>query len=113
MFYKELKIASFDASLADSIGVSSRAIHYSLMILVAITAVASFESVGNILVVAMLIVPPATAYLLTRRLCVMIGSLWSLLLHQPFSDISYPILVPRVFGLGSTTTAPDDGGDNR
>ena len=42
--------------------------HYLLMTLVAITTVAAFETMGSILVIAMLIVPPATAYLMTDRL---------------------------------------------
>ncbi|MFP6767610.1 MAG: iron dependent repressor, metal binding and dimerization domain protein, partial [Planctomycetaceae bacterium] len=48
------------------------AIHYGLMAITAVTAVAAFESVGNILVIAMLIVPPATAHLLTDRLWLLI-----------------------------------------
>lgn len=72
-FYKELKLTSFDPALATALGINASWMHYSLMTLVAVTAVASFESVGNILVVAMFIVPPATAYLLTDRLPVMIG----------------------------------------
>lgn len=66
--YKELKITSFDPELADTLGFSSTLIHYILMAAVSVTVVSSFESVGAILVVAMLIVPPATAYLLTSRL---------------------------------------------
>lgn len=68
VFYKEFKISAFDAGLADTIGIPSWLMHYLLMVLVAVTAVASFESVGNILVVAMFIVPPSTARLLTDRL---------------------------------------------
>lgn len=105
-FYKELKVTSFDPNLADAMGVSSRGMHYALMILVAITAVASFESVGNILVVAMLIVPPASAFLLTRRLPLMIAiSLVVAVLSAVFGHVS-AITVPRWFGFGSTTTAP-------
>lgn len=66
--YKELKITSFDPELADTLGFSSTLLHYVLMAAVSVTVVSSFESVGAILVVAMLIVPPATAYLLTSRL---------------------------------------------
>lgn len=72
-FYKELKICAFDPEAAKALGVPVTLIHYLLMALVSITTVGSFESVGAILVVAMLIVPPATAYLLTERLHVMIG----------------------------------------
>jgi manganese/zinc/iron transport system permease protein len=106
LLYKELKITSFDASLADSMGISSRWMHYALMVLVAVTAVASFESVGNILVVAMLIVPPATAYLLTRRLGVMIVLSIIAAVAAAISGHIMAILGPRWFGFGSTTTAP-------
>ncbi|HVK38034.1 MAG TPA: metal ABC transporter permease [Candidatus Kapabacteria bacterium] len=66
--YKELKITSFDPGLAASIGISATLWHYLLMGMVSLTTVGAFESVGAILVVAMLIAPPATAYLLTDRL---------------------------------------------
>lgn len=72
VLYKELKLASFDPALATTLGISARVIHYALMAMVALTTVAAFESVGSILVIAMLIVPPATAYLLTDRLGVML-----------------------------------------
>jgi manganese/zinc/iron transport system permease protein len=71
-FFKELRISTFDPALATSLGIHSTTIHYVLMAVTAITAVAAFESVGNILVVAMLIVPPATAHLLTDRLWLML-----------------------------------------
>lgn len=66
--WKELKISTFDSGLAFSLGFSPVALHYLLMSAVSVTVVGSFESVGAILVVAMLVVPPATAYLLTERL---------------------------------------------
>ena len=68
LFWKELKISSFDPGLATAMGFSATVMHYLLMALVAVTTVASFEAVGSILVVAMLIVPPATAHLLSDRL---------------------------------------------
>jgi manganese/zinc/iron transport system permease protein len=66
--WKELKLSSFDPALATTMGFSATAMHYLLMTLVSVTTVASFEAVGSILVVAMLIVPASTAYLLTDRL---------------------------------------------
>lgn len=68
VFYKELQVSAFDSGLADSMGISPRAMHYGLMALTSATLVAAFESVGSILVIATLIVPAATAYLLTDRL---------------------------------------------
>lgn len=66
--YKELKITSFDPEFAAAIGISTALWHYLLMAAVSIATVSSFESVGAILVVAFLIGPPATAYLLTNDL---------------------------------------------
>lgn len=71
--YKELKLTTFDPELAESLGISTRVFHYCLMAAVSLTTVAAFESVGAILVVAMLIAPGATAYLLTDRLSIMLG----------------------------------------
>lgn len=68
LFYKEFKISSFDPQMAVAIGIPVLFLHYLQMGMLSITTVASFDSVGAILVVAMLIVPASTAYLLTDRL---------------------------------------------
>jgi manganese/zinc/iron transport system permease protein len=68
LFFKELKLATFDAGLAAALGFSPGVLHYALMALVSVTAVGAFDAVGSILVVALMIAPPATAYLLTDRL---------------------------------------------
>lgn len=68
LFYKELKIATFDAGLAAAVGLSPVLVHYLLMSAVSVTVVGAFDAVGAILVVAFLIAPPATAYLLTEQL---------------------------------------------
>ncbi len=68
VFFKELRIASFDAGIATVQGINAGFMHMALMTFVAIAAVASFEAVGSILVIAMLICPAATARLLTDRL---------------------------------------------
>ena len=67
IFYKEIKWTTFDPQYAALIGIPILLIHYILMGMVSLVTVASFDSVGAILVVAMLIVPGATAYLLTDR----------------------------------------------
>ena len=72
LFYKELLISSFDPTMAQAYGLPIRLIHYFLMILITLVTVASLQTVGIILVVAMLITPAATAYLLTDRLWIMI-----------------------------------------
>lgn len=64
--YKELFLTTFDPAYALSIGISATVWHYLLMGAVSLTTVAAFEAVGAILVVAFLVIPPATAYLLTR-----------------------------------------------
>jgi len=67
-FFKELKISTFDVGLAAALGFSPIMIHYGLMSVASITIVGSFDAVGAILVVALMIAPAATAYLLTDNL---------------------------------------------
>jgi manganese/zinc/iron transport system permease protein len=71
-FFKELKLATFDAGLAAALGFMPGLLHYGLMGLVSLTAVGAFDAVGSILVVALMVGPPATAWLLTDRLPVML-----------------------------------------
>ena len=68
LFYKELLVCSFDPTLAASLGISPKVFHYGLMVVLSIVVVSAFESVGAILVIAMLILPGATAQLLSTRL---------------------------------------------
>lgn len=68
VFYKELLVSSFDAGLAFSLGINATVVHYALMSMLSVVVVSAFESVGAILVVAMLILPGATASLLSQRL---------------------------------------------
>lgn len=85
LFFKELKLATFDPVLAATLGFSPALLHYGLMTLVSLTAVGAFQAVGSVLVVAFMIAPPATAYLLTDRLRTMlllsalVGALGSIL----------------------------------
>jgi len=103
--FKELRISAFDTSLSDTLGFSSRFLHYLLMTIVAVTTVAAFEAVGSIIVIAMLIVPPATALLLTHRLVPMliiaslVGVLSAFLGHYSANTI------PGWFGYDSTSTS--------
>lgn len=73
LLFKELKLCSFDPQMAACLGINVSLVHYLLMGAVSLSTVAAFESVGAILVVAMLIVPAATAYLLTDRLEAMLA----------------------------------------
>jgi len=68
LVYKELNLTSFDESFSMAIGIPAGMINLSLMSMVSYTTVSSFEAVGAILVVALLVVPPATAYLWTKKL---------------------------------------------
>ena len=68
LFFKELKVSTFDKGLAASLGFSPAIIHYGLMSVSSITTVGAFDAVGAILVVALMIAPAATAYLLTTDL---------------------------------------------
>ncbi len=65
--FKELKLATVDAGLAATLGFSPVLLHYGLMTMVSVTAVGAFNAVGSVLVVALMIAPPATAYLLVER----------------------------------------------
>lgn len=68
LFYKELKLATFDAAFAASVGFAPAAVHYGLMTVVSVTAVQAFDAVGSILVVALMVGPGASAWLLTDKL---------------------------------------------
>lgn len=71
-FYKEFLLISFDPLLAATLRLPARVLDYLLYILIALAVVVSLQTVGVALMVAMLVTPAATAYLLTRRLPVMI-----------------------------------------
>ncbi len=104
LLFKELRITSFDPDLATTMGFSAPLMHYLLMTLVAVTAVASFESVGNVLAVAMLVVPAAAASLITGSLAAMIG--WSVLIALASAVLGHvlAIAIPVSVGWGSTST---------
>jgi manganese/zinc/iron transport system permease protein len=71
-FFKELKLSTFDPALAAALGFSPVLLHYLLIVSVSVTAVGAFDAVGSILVVALIVGPPATGYLLTDRLGVLL-----------------------------------------
>ena len=72
LFFKELKLTTFDPNLAKSLGFSPSIMHYSLMFAVSLTCVGAFDSVGAVLVTALMIAPAAAALLLTNSLFYMI-----------------------------------------
>lgn len=104
-FYKELRISSFDPELSTTLGIPAALMHYGLMTMVAVTTVAAFESVGSILVIAMLIVPAAAARLLTDRLWLTL--VWSVVLGAGGAALGHAaaITVPSWFGFADTSTA--------
>lgn len=73
LFYKELKVSTFDPKFAYVIGFSTTLIYYMLMTLVSVTAVVAFDAVGAILVINFFVAPALTAYLLVKRLSHMIS----------------------------------------
>jgi manganese/zinc/iron transport system permease protein len=102
---KELTIAAFNPELATTLGFNANFLHYVLVIFVALTVVASFEVVGSILVIAMLICPAAAARLMTDRLGV---QLWASVVFAFVSAVlgyySASVL-PSYFGLGNSFNA--------
>ncbi|CAM3362431.1 metal ABC transporter permease [Vagococcus fessus] len=72
IFYKELLVSSFDPTMAKAYGLNTQLIHYLLMFGLTLVAVTSLQTIGTILVVALLVTPAATAYLLTNKLSHMI-----------------------------------------
>lgn len=105
VLFKELRLSAFDPGLADTLGFSSQLLHYLLMTLVAVTTVAAFEAVGSIIVIAMLIVPAASALLVTRRLVPM------LVIACGVAALSAPlghwmaVAVPSWFGADATNSS--------
>jgi len=72
IFYKELLVTSFDETYAKTYGLKVQVIHYALMLVLTLVTVSALQTVGIILVVAMLITPAATAFLWTDKLGVML-----------------------------------------
>lgn len=121
VLYRPLQLTTFDPGMAASMGLPVRAIHYGLLGLVALTIVASIQSVGVVLVAAMLITPASTAYLLTDRLPVMLalsagigaasGLLGALMsyLFDGFSSGPSMVLVASTFFALAFLLAPGQG----
>jgi manganese/zinc/iron transport system permease protein len=112
VFFKELRFAAFDPALATTLGFNAQAIHLGLTMVASITTVLAFESVGSILVIAMLVVPPATASLLSRKLPVLLGLALLLAIASAVLGHISAVMLPPVIGgwfgfpdLGSTSSA--------
>lgn len=98
--YPILKISTFDPILAASMGLPVKTVDYALMIWTSLTVVVAFNTVGAILVVALMIVPPATALLVAKTLPQMIA--FSLGLSAITALIGFYIAL--VFDLGTAST---------
>jgi manganese/zinc/iron transport system permease protein len=85
LFFKELKVSTFDVGLSSALGFSPAIMHYGLMSVSSVTVVGAFDAVGAILVVALMIAPAAAAYLLTADLKKM---LWLSVCFGVFAAIS-------------------------
>ena len=84
LFYKELKLSSFDPVYSIVSGFSTSIIYYSLMSLVSVTAVTAFDAVGTILVISFFTAPAATAFLLSKKLSTMI---WISLMYAAINSL--------------------------
>ena len=120
VFFKELQITSFDNTFAKSYGLNTSVIHYGLMIVLTLVTVSALQTVGIILVVAMLITPAATAFLWTNRLVNMlflssgfgaVASFIGLYLSYTMNWASGPaiVLVAAIIFLISFVVAPKQG----
>ena len=105
LLFKELRLASFDTALASSLGFHATGINLIMMVLTAAAVVVSFEAVGSILVIAMLICPPATARLLTDRLS---RQIWLSVLVATLTVVGgyiASIFVPALWGSSQALSA--------
>lgn len=72
LFYQQLKVTTFDPQFASSLGIRAKFVNMAFMFLVSVTVTTAFNAAGAILVIALMITPPATAYLLSNNLPTMI-----------------------------------------
>ncbi|MEZ4754159.1 MAG: iron chelate uptake ABC transporter family permease subunit [Bdellovibrionota bacterium] len=101
-FFKELKITAFDPALATSLGFNSQYVHYAYMVLVASAIVASFQIVGSILVIAMIICPAAAARLLTDKLSTQIFLSLGIAVLSCLSGYYIAALASMLFSYGNS-----------
>ncbi|PYZ99943.1 metal ABC transporter permease [Gammaproteobacteria bacterium 2W06] len=99
-FYKALKLATFDPDLARALGLAPGIIFYAHLALVSGTAVAAFDAVGVVLFITFVVVPPATAYLLTRRLLPMIAL--AMLIAALSAPLGYALAIALNVSIGGS-----------
>lgn len=105
LFYKELQVTTFDPGLADSLGISSRWMGFALVVMVAIAAVAAFDAVGSILVIAMFVCPAATARMLTDSLPRQIWLSGAVAVASGVLGYLTAAFGPAIFGFASSVSA--------
>jgi manganese/zinc/iron transport system permease protein len=105
MFWRPLKIATFDDSFAHAVGIRTGVYSFGLVVVAAITAVAAFDAVGSIIVIAMFICPPAAARLMTNRLEAQV--VWSIVFAVLSGVLGYVIAGygPLWFGAQNAVSA--------
>ncbi|MEO1206387.1 MAG: metal ABC transporter permease [Pseudomonadota bacterium] len=105
LFWRPLKLSTFDESFAASVGIHTGSISFALVVTAAIAAVAAFDAVGSIIVIAMFICPPAAARLMTNRLEVQIA--WSMVFAISSAILGYIIAGygPGWFGIDQSVSA--------
>ena len=105
LLWKELVIATFDAGFADTMGISSKLVGLGLIVMVAVAAVAAFDAVGSIIVIAMFVCPAAAARLMTDRLPVQVA--WSVAFAVAAAVLGYVLAGygPLWFGAGNSVSA--------
>ncbi len=105
VFWNELCISTFDPAFAETLGIKTGVMSFILVVIVAIAAVAAFDAVGSIIVIAMFICPPATARLITNRLKYQI--IWSIIFAAMSATFGYILAGygPLWFGLENTVSA--------
>src|SRR5690625_361178 len=108
LFYKQLQITTMDAEIAKAYGFPTQAINYAVLIALALVTVSAVQTVGVILVVAMLVTPAATAYLLSKKFSTMmwlaalfgmVSSIVGMYFSYTFELQSGPAIVLVAFGL--------------
>jgi len=107
LLYKEFMVLCFDPVLAVTLRLPSTLLHYLLLVLIALTIVSALQTVGVALMVAMLVTPPSTAYLLTRRLSTMmfLGALLGALAGVVGLYLSYYISIASGAAIVLVSTA--------
>ncbi|MGA1708856.1 MAG: metal ABC transporter permease [Phycisphaerales bacterium] len=105
ILFKELRLVAFDPALATAQGFSAGLLHALLMAFVAAATVASFEAVGSILVVAMLVCPAATARMLTDRLSTQVWLSVAIAIASAWIGYIAATAVPAAFGFDSVNAA--------